>query len=171
MDSAGNLYIANTGGSDILKIDPSDNLLKVISGDQDFPIVGGKLDPRRADQPFDVTVGDDGSVYVVDLHQRIIKYTPDGKYIAEWKIGNIGGGQASMHLASYKNLVYLSDYTAGGIYMLNTSDGSINLLGGPGSDPGRFANPSGLATDSSGKLYVADRDNNWVQVFANPAKP
>ncbi len=170
VDSAGNVYIANTGGSDIIKIDPNDNLVKVISGDQDFPTVNGKIDPHRADQPFDVTVGDDGSVYVVDLHQRIIKYTPDGKYVAEWRIGNIGGGTASMHLASYKNVVYISDNAAGGIYMLNTSDGSISLLGGPGSDAGQFANPSGLATDPSGRLYVADRDNNRVQVFDNPAK-
>ncbi len=166
VDKEGNLYLANTGGSDILKIDPQDNLMREIGGGKDFPTVG---DSHRTNQPIDVTVTDDGSVYVVDLSQRIIKYSADGKYLNEWKILNIGGGQASMHMASYKNFVYLSDNAAGGIYTLDTSgDGSINLLGGPGTDPGLFQNPSGLATDANGRLYVADRNNSRVQIFASP---
>jgi DNA-binding beta-propeller fold protein YncE/4-amino-4-deoxy-L-arabinose transferase-like glycosyltransferase len=161
VDKAGNIYIANTGGSDILKIDPDDNLVREIGGGNDFPTLG---DTRRTNQPIDVAVTDDGAVYVVDLSQRIVKYGADGKYVTEWKIPNLGGGIASMHMASYKNFVYLSDTNSNVIYLLNT-DGSIISYGSTGDRPGQFDNPAGLATDAVGRLYVADRNNRRVQVF------
>ncbi len=36
---------------------------------------------------------------------------------------------------------------------------------GPGSGPGQFDEPSGIAVDASGAVYVADRNNNRVQVL------
>ena len=36
---------------------------------------------------------------------------------------------------------------------------------GPGSGPGQFNEPSGIAVDASGTIYVADRANNRVQVL------
>ncbi|HEX9149829.1 MAG TPA: flippase activity-associated protein Agl23, partial [Thermoanaerobaculia bacterium] len=39
------------------------------------------------------------------------------------------------------------------------------ILGEPGSGPGQFAEPRGLATDARGNLYVADTKNNRIQVF------
>jgi DNA-binding beta-propeller fold protein YncE len=38
-------------------------------------------------------------------------------------------------------------------------------LGGPGSGPGQFAEPRGLAADAAGNLYVADTKNHRIQVF------
>ena len=167
-DKQGNLYIADTGGSRILEIDSKDNLIREIGGGTSYPAQGNppQADPRRTYQPIDVTITDDGSIYTVDLNKRIIKYGPDGKYVAEWPIQNLGGGTASMHLASYKNLVYLSDTNSQSVYLLNTTgDGSVVSFGGGGTDPGSFDNPAGLATDAAGHLYVADRNNHRVQVF------
>ncbi len=167
-DKQGNLYIADTGGSRILARDSQDNLVREIGGGNRYPVQGNppKPDPRRTYQPIDVTVTDDGSIYTVDLNQRIIKYGPDGKYVSEWQIPSLGGGTASMHLASYKNLVYLSNTNTQSVFLLNTQgDGSVVSFGGGGTDPGSFDNPAGLATDAAGHLYVADRNNHRVQVF------
>ena len=41
----------------------------------------------------------------------------------------------------------------------------IGSWGKPGMGNGQFRNAFGLATDKSGKVYVADTDNNRVQVF------
>jgi secreted PhoX family phosphatase len=41
----------------------------------------------------------------------------------------------------------------------------VEILGGPGGDPGQFSNPWGIAFDSKGNLYVCDAMNNRVQKF------
>jgi sugar lactone lactonase YvrE len=37
--------------------------------------------------------------------------------------------------------------------------------GGRGSEPGQFNQPHSLAMDSQGRLFVADRGNNRIQIF------
>ncbi len=169
VDKAGNIYLSNTGGNNIIEISPQDKQIREYGGGVDFPAIGGQPNPHRTNQPIDAIIADDGSIYTVDLNQRIIKYSAAGKYVKEWKIPNIGG-DASLHMASYKNFVYLSDANMGVVHILNISDDSLNLLGGPGTGPGLFQNPSGLATDTAGRLYVADRNNSRVQIF-NPTQP
>jgi DNA-binding beta-propeller fold protein YncE len=39
------------------------------------------------------------------------------------------------------------------------------VLGEPGSGPGQFAEPRGLAADGRGNLYIADTKNNRIQLF------
>ena len=41
----------------------------------------------------------------------------------------------------------------------------MRLFGHRGSESGEFDHPRGVAVDSSGVVYVCDRDNNRVQVF------
>jgi len=38
-------------------------------------------------------------------------------------------------------------------------------IGGPGSGAGQFSTPVGVAVDASGKLYVADSNNDRIEVF------
>jgi len=38
--------------------------------------------------------------------------------------------------------------------------------GGAGTGPGRFGEPSGLAIDSLGNIYVTDKENNDIQKFS-----
>ena len=38
--------------------------------------------------------------------------------------------------------------------------------GGPGSAPGQFNLPHGIAVDSAGTVYVADRENSRIQLFS-----
>jgi DNA-binding beta-propeller fold protein YncE len=42
----------------------------------------------------------------------------------------------------------------------------IHSWGEPGSGPGQFRLPHGIATDAHGLIYVADRENGRVQVFS-----
>jgi hypothetical protein len=41
----------------------------------------------------------------------------------------------------------------------------VSTYGGPGSGPGEFSNPQGLAADNSGHIVVADSGNNRLQVL------
>ena len=42
--------------------------------------------------------------------------------------------------------------------------------GEPGTDPGCFNIPHNIATDSEGRVYVADRENHRVQIFDEKGK-
>ena len=49
-----------------------------------------------------------------------------------------------------------------------TSNGTyITKWGESGSAEGEFSSPSGIATDTSGNVYVADTDNNRIQKFTS----
>jgi DNA-binding beta-propeller fold protein YncE len=51
-----------------------------------------------------------------------------------------------------------------------TADGTfIASWGSSGTGNGQFHDPDSIAIDSSGNVYVADWDNNRIQVFA-PSK-
>ena len=42
--------------------------------------------------------------------------------------------------------------------------------GEPGSAPGQFRIPHGIAVDRQGQVYVADRENSRIQIFASSGK-
>jgi DNA-binding beta-propeller fold protein YncE len=46
----------------------------------------------------------------------------------------------------------------------------IKAWGKPGSKPGEFNNPHALALDGQGRLYVADRYNNRIEIFTQDGK-
>jgi hypothetical protein len=97
--------------------------------------------PNQLNQPNDVIVGPDGSIYVSDGHQgqnmtsnqaieqgleagatgRILKFAPDGTFIKEW--GQIGVRH------------------------------------------GEFRTPHAMEFDAEGRLWVADRGNHRIEIF------
>jgi DNA-binding beta-propeller fold protein YncE len=148
VDRQGNVWIADfagneagTKGHQVHKFSPKGEKLLSLG-------VAGK--PGNADgqfnQPNDVIVGPDGSIYVADGHDaqgmttnaaiaegikrgatsRISKFTPDGKFIKSW--GKIGVRH------------------------------------------GEFRTPHALAFDAKGRLWVADRGNHRLEIFDQDGK-
>jgi len=58
---------------------------------------------------------------------------------------------------------YVCEFGNSRIQVFDAGDRPIEIIGGPGAEPGRFANPWGVALDSRGNLYVADSQNHRVQ--------
>ena len=51
------------------------------------------------------------------------------------------------------------------ILRLDSAGRFKNIIGGPGSVPGKFNVPHAIAFDSKGRLFVADRGNSSIQIF------
>ena len=143
VDSEGNVWVtdfagneAGTKGHQVHKFSPTGELLMSL-GTAGVPA----NDSAHFNQPNDVVVGPDGSIYVSDGHSgqgmitaqaieegrargltgRVMKFAPDGTFIMEW--GQIGVRH------------------------------------------GEFRTPHALAFDSLGRLWVADRGNHRIEIF------
>jgi DNA-binding beta-propeller fold protein YncE len=113
-----------TMGQEVLKISPEGKVLMTIGKEG---IAGDG--PYEFDRPTGVAIAPNGDIFVADGHSRnkhnsarIVKYSPDGKFIKAW--------------------------------------------GKMGSEPGNFREPHDIYVGGSkGYVYVADRQNNRIQVF------
>jgi DNA-binding beta-propeller fold protein YncE len=116
--------VGTTMGQEVLKISADGNVLMTIGKEG----VAGN-GPYEFDRPTGVAVAPNGDIFVADGHSRnkhnsarIVKYSPDGKFIKAW--------------------------------------------GKMGPEPGNFREPHDIYVGGSkGYVYVADRQNNRIQVF------
>src|SRR6516225_8999641 len=56
------------------------------------------------------------------------------------------------------------------ICFISTRQFSFTAWGKHGKGPGEFDTPHGIALDSMGRVYVADRANNRIQIFEPDGK-
>lgn len=138
-----------------------------------------------------ITIGPDDSVYCTDdLDHTVRKYTPDGRLLMT--LGTSGHasdtGATSTDFRTIKRAgppfhyptnVALS--TTGELYITDgygnarvhkfAPDGKLLFSWGePGTGPGQFRLPHGIAIDREGDVYVADRENSRVQRFTADGK-
>jgi len=168
---------ANTcAGSDlppILEFDPSGKLLRSFGA--------GLLV-----FPHGFHVDRDGNVWVTDAQGRdgkghqVFKFSPDGKVLlALGKAGVAGAGNDELNQPSDVAVapngdIFVADGHDSGSNMRivkYTKDGKfIKTWGKPGPAPGELNVPHGIAFDSKGRLFVADRANNRLQIFDQDGK-
>jgi len=104
---------------------------------------------------------------------QVIKFSPDGKVLLT--IGKPGGAAAPDYFFQPNDVyvapngdVFIGEGHGGGNSRMFKFDKTGKLLttwGKLGSGPGEFSQPHAIAMDSQGRLFVADRSNNRVQVF------
>ena len=131
--------------------------------------------------PHGLHVDRAGNVWVTDRlgkdgkgHQ-VLKFSPDGKVLMRLgRPGVAGGGLGEFNspsavLVAPNGDIFVADGHGGDTnarIVKFAQDGTfIKAWGKKGSGPGEFDAPHALAMDSRGRLFVADRENNRIQIF------
>jgi tripartite motif-containing protein 71 len=127
--------------------------------------------------PVSVIIDSDGDIIVNDRgNSRVQKFDTEGNLLLSFGSTGRGDGQFSSveHMATDKfNNIYVNDPQSPPIGSNNPRvqkfDANGNFItkwGSYGSGDGQFVDPEHLAIDSEGNVYVSDRYNNNIQVFA-----
>jgi len=136
--------------------------------------------------PHGIAVDKDGNVYVADANGKngkgdvVVKFSPEGKVLMTLgKPGVAGDGPDTFNapsdvLVTPNGTIFVADghgeKTNARIVKLASDGKFIKAWGRQGSGPGEFDVPHGLAMDSLGRLFVADRSNNRIQIFDQDGK-
>jgi len=174
VDGAGNLFIADSFNGLIRRVDASSGNITVAAG-------------AGLHSPTGVAVDTAGNLYVADSGNSIIRRidASSGKVTVVAGSGSYGysgdlgpatsaklGNPVCVRLDAAGNL-YIADQAESVIRQVNAQSGIITTIAGTGA-PGFFGdngiptgaalrNPTGVALDPVGNIYIADNSNNLVR--------
>jgi uncharacterized protein (TIGR03663 family) len=188
LDADGLLYVADSDNHRIVKLSPEGQVLDTWDStwwhglqswqpgcldEADRPLA---LEDGQFCEPWGVTVGPDGKVYVADTwNHRVQVFSRDGQFLA--KVGTFGqsGSSVSSAKAQFygprdvvvdeRGHIYVSDTGNKRVQVLDADLNHLDSFGGPGITKGRMDEPVGLAIGLDNLLYVADTWNRRIQVL------
>jgi sugar lactone lactonase YvrE len=183
VDAAGNIYSADYGSGTIRKITPA-NAVTTLAGTAPHP---GSEDGTGAaawfNSPSSVATDPSGNLYIADASNNTIrKITWDGVVttlagtagaagatngtgaVARFNIptGIVVDAGGNAYVADAGNNSIRKITAAGAVTTLAGTPGATGFVDGPGS-AALFNEPTGLAIDTAGNLYVTDTGNYTVR--------
>jgi tripartite motif-containing protein 71 len=129
--------------------------------------------PGQFNAPIGIAVDQQGDIYVADVgNHRIQKLSSIGQPLMQWH--TVGSGTGELTEIGYDlaldagGNVYVSEphpFSDGNdrIQKFSPSGALLATWGGSGTGPGHFSNPTGLAVDLKGDVFVVDWNNNRIQ--------
>jgi DNA-binding beta-propeller fold protein YncE len=137
-------------------------------------------------QPHGFYIDRQGNVWVADERAKngkgavVVKFSPEGKVLMTLGKAGMPGNThelldgPSAVVAAPNGDIYVADGHGGNtndrIVKFDKDGKFITSWGKHGKAAGEFDTPHGIALDSAGRVYVADRANNRVQVFEPDGK-
>jgi uncharacterized protein (TIGR03437 family) len=190
VDSAGNLYIADTGNQRIRKV--SNGVIATVAGDGTAGY-GGDNGPATSAQLYDpggVAVDSAGNLYIADSGNRVRKVS-NGVIATVAGTGSYGysGDNGPATSAQLYGPSGVAVDAAGNLYIADSyndrirkvSNGVITTIAGNGTqgyggDNGpatsaQLYSPEGVAVDGTGNVYVGDTGNGRIRVLTPSSQP
>jgi hypothetical protein len=184
-DSAGNLYVADSMNGTVRKITPY-GLVRTLAGSAGiFGSADGNGSSAQFYRPSGVAVDGNGNVYVSDsISHTIRKITSAGVVSTLAGLsGSAGGADGMNSVARFNGPSGLATDSSGNLYVCDTLNHTIRLVtpsgavstlaglaglwgsaDGSNSDA-RFFEPSGVAVDGAGNVFVLDSGNHTVRML------
>jgi sugar lactone lactonase YvrE len=181
VDKGGNLYVVDQRNLTIRMITPAGVVSTIVGSTNGFFQRDGTNLNAYFEFPIDVSMGPEGSLYVLDAHKEytdIRKVTPIG---SDWVVTTLNGtladdleGIAVDNDTNLYTTVAPAQYNESFIekYVASGDNWVPNLLAGTFSGYGYvdgngtnalFGYPIGVAVDTNGNIFVADSDNNNIR--------
>jgi streptogramin lyase len=184
LDTAGNIYIADTLNRRVCKVDPN-GIITTLAGNGTYGSSGdgGPATNALLAFPYGVAVDNSGNVYISDSDANGIRKV-DSNGIITRVVGSTPGFYGDGGPAINAGLLLPDGITLDGLGNMYIADSSNNRIrkvdtlgiittvagggsnypgdGGPATSASLGGNPSGVATDASGNLFVADSFENRV---------
>ena len=163
VDSAGNLYIADSDNNRVRKVDASGNISTVAgNGTADFSGYGGPATSAQLSMPMGVAVDSSGNLYIADTgNHRIRKVDASGNISTVAGNGTIGssgyGGPATSAQLKAPHRVAVD--SAGNLYIADTYNHQVRKVDAPVPAGGLTVTASdvtGPDTDGRTKISVAE---------------
>ncbi len=165
VDRNDNVYVFNRGTNPMIVFDSSGDILRTW-GHGIFS------------SPHGVTVAPDGNIWCVDNADHSVRqFTPDGKLLktlgtpgkrSEPMSGDPFSGPTHVAFDPRNGDFYVADGYSNAVVHKYSPDGDkLFSWGESGTDEGQFNIVHYISVDKEGWVYVADRENQRIQVF-NP---
>ena len=183
IDTAGNLFVADTENSTIRKVTSAGVVTTLAGSAGASGSADGTGSAARFDDPTGVYADTAGNVFVADTGNHTIrKVTSAGVVTTLAGTPDVtGSADGTGSAARFFNPHGIAESTAGNLFVVDTSNhtirkvtsaGVVTTLAGSAGNIGsadgtgsaaRFNFPFGIAIDTAGNVFVTDRENNTIR--------